>query len=183
MVAYVIVPGLDGSDDIHWQSFWEREWAEAAVRTAPSSWTEPDLDDWTVAVGAAVARASRGYDDTVLVAHSLGCWAVAAWAETVAPQHVSAALLVAPPDPNGPSFPRAVAGTFVDIPARPLPFPALVVGSDDDPYASTAAVEKMAVRWNAQWHMAGRLGHINSASELGEWQQGREMLQGLLGNR
>ncbi|NUS10737.1 MAG: serine hydrolase family protein, partial [Streptomyces sp.] len=84
MVAYVVIPGIDGSDERHWQSRWEAEWGGAAVRIAPASWTEPDLADWIAAVGAAYGTASAAAGRAgavVLVAHSLGCWAAACWLE------------------------------------------------------------------------------------------------------
>lgn len=77
MVAYVVIPGIDGSDEQHWQSSWENRWGAAAVRTAPSSWHEPDLRDWVDSVQTAYEVAAARDDRVVLVAHSLGCWTAA----------------------------------------------------------------------------------------------------------
>jgi predicted alpha/beta hydrolase family esterase len=94
---------------------------------------------------------------------------------------VAGAFLVAPPDPDGPAFPRQAAATFIDVSAQPLPCPALVVGSADDPYCTSEKAADFATRWEARWHLAGACGHINSASGLGAWQQGRDLLNSLTG--
>ncbi|MFD7923276.1 RBBP9/YdeN family alpha/beta hydrolase [Streptomyces sp. NPDC059740] len=174
MAAYVIMPGIDGSDDEHWQSRWEDQWGPAAVRTAPASWSAPDLADWIAAVQAAHARAAE-YDGRVtLVAHSLGCWAAAEWLDRARPEGVTA-FLVAPPDPRGPEFPTGAA-TFGHLTARPLPCPGLVVASDDDPYCAPGRAAAFASAWQAPFHLLAGHGHINSASGLGDWPAGRELL-------
>ncbi|MET7666231.1 alpha/beta hydrolase [Streptomyces sp. NPDC005356] len=44
MVAYVLIPGIDGSDEQHWQSLWEKRWGASAVRIAPTSWRQPEAN-------------------------------------------------------------------------------------------------------------------------------------------
>ncbi|MER7834812.1 alpha/beta hydrolase [Streptomyces sp. NPDC096040] len=180
MVAYVIIPGIDGSDDKHWQSRWEAEWGESAVRIAPGSWTRPDLPQWVAAVQAAYDSAAARDSRVALVAHSLGCWAAAEWLGAARPEGVLA-FLAAPPDPRGPMFPGAAAPTFVELSARPLPCPALVVASDDDPYGDATAAAALASGWRAPWHSVGAHGHLNSASGLGDWPAGRALLRTLTG--
>ncbi|WP_370592034.1 alpha/beta hydrolase [Streptomyces sp. JHA19] len=41
VVAYVIIPGFDGSDEQRWQTLWERQWGASAVRISPASWSAP----------------------------------------------------------------------------------------------------------------------------------------------
>ncbi|WP_270890185.1 alpha/beta hydrolase [Streptomyces sp. DHE17-7] len=41
------------------------------------------------------------------------------------------------------------------------------------------AAAGFAARWEARWHPAGALGHINSAGGLGSWEQGRALLDSL----
>ena len=179
VVAYVIIPGIDGSDGQHWQSLWERRWGTSAVRIAPASWSAPVLDDWVDAVQAAYDEASRQDGRVVLVAHSLGCWAASTWLNKNPSGLIGGAFLVAPPDPAGPAFPRQAAATFTEVSAQPLPCPALVVGSADDPYCTPEAAVDFVTRWEARWHLAGACGHINSASGLGAWEHGRELLDSL----
>ncbi|MGW3287036.1 RBBP9/YdeN family alpha/beta hydrolase [Streptomyces sp. NPDC001002] len=179
MVAYVIIPGIDGSDEKHWQTLWEQRWGPAAVRVAPASWSAPDLSDWVAAIQAAYGIASRRDRQVVLVAHSLGCWAAAHWLEQ-ARTGTEAAFLVAPPDPRGSAFPREAASTFVDLSARPLPCPSLVAASDDDPYCDPTTSALFAREWRAQWHLIGSHGHINSGSDVGDWETGLGLLRGLV---
>ncbi|RKN40130.1 RBBP9/YdeN family alpha/beta hydrolase [Streptomyces hoynatensis] len=179
MTAYVVIPGIDGSDERHWQTRWERQWGSAAVRISPASWSAPDLEDWVGAVHRAYEDASLRDGEVVLVAHSLGCWAAATWLNRNPARPVRGAFLVAPPDPQGPAFPRRAAATFTEVPARPLPCPALVVHSADDPYCTAEAAAALAARWGARVHQAGACGHLNSASGLGRWRQGRELLDSL----
>ncbi|GGJ41517.1 RBBP9/YdeN family alpha/beta hydrolase [Streptomyces brasiliensis] len=178
MVAYVIIPGIDGSDEIHWQSLWEKRWGAAAVRTTPASWTRPDLQDWVGAVQAAHERASRNAGRVALVAHSLGCWAAAEWLAQAQPDDVTA-FLVAPPDPRGPAFPGEAAPTFLNVTARPLPCRSLVVAGDNDPYCDPKASAEFASGWQSPLHLLHDHGHINSQSGLGDWPTGRHLLRSL----
>ena len=185
MAAYVIVPGIGGSDEGHWQTLWEQGWGRGAVRITPGSWDRPDLHDWIRAIRQAVAGISPRADAVIMVAHSLGCWAVAEWlrhAQPAAglPARVSA-LLVAPPDPRGTLFPAQAAPAFVELTARPVPCRALVVASGNDPYCDAGTSRSLARGWNAQWHLAGNYGHINSDSAIGDWAQGRELLAAVIG--
>ncbi|MFF1473577.1 alpha/beta fold hydrolase [Streptomyces mirabilis] len=179
VVAYVIIPGIDGSDEQHWQTLWEHQWGTSAVRISPASWSAPDLDDWVNAVQTAYDDACRKDSRVVLVAHSLGCWAASTWLNKNPASPIHGAFLVAPPDPQGPAFPRRAAPTFIELSAHPLPCSALVVGSTNDPYCTPEAAVDFAERWAARWHPAGACGHINSAGGLGPWPHGRELLDSL----
>lgn len=175
-MRFVIVPGLDGSDESHWQSRWEADWGSLAVRIEPLSWTEPDLDDWDKAIAAAVTRADS---DVVLVAHSLGCLVAAHWAAQH-PESVSGVFLVAPPDRFGPSFPAGLVPSFATLAEKPLNIPGLVVYSDDDPYCTPEAAQRQAAKWGLPLTSVGPYGHLNSASGLHGWETGRSLLTALL---
>jgi predicted alpha/beta hydrolase family esterase len=167
---FVIVPGINGSDENHWQSMWQAEWGPAASRIVPASWDEPDLDDWCQALDRAVAGAT----DVVLVAHSLGCITAIEWAARARPA-VRGMFLVAPPDTARADFP-AEASTFVALTPVPLEVPGLLVTSDDDPYCTTEASGQLAKDWGVDHVDVGRAGHINSASGLGRWEFGHALL-------
>ena len=62
------------------------------------------------------------------------------------------------------------------MPTEKLPVPTCVVGSENDPYMTLERAKFFARAWNAKWFNAGSLGHINSDSNLGEWEQGRRFL-------
>lgn len=167
---FVIIPGINGSDEKHWQSLWEAAWGPAATWVKPSSWDEPDLDDWCAALDRAVSSAP---DEAVLVAHSLGCLAATAWLPQAS--GVRGLFLVAPPDTSQPDFPREAA-TFTGLTPAPVDVPGLVIHSDDDPYCSSAASVGLATAWGLPHVSAGAVGHINSASGLGGWGFGQALL-------
>ncbi|UXN24790.1 alpha/beta hydrolase [Curtobacterium flaccumfaciens] len=187
---WVIVPGIWNSGPDHWQSVWEREQQDehderdrrdhrqhAAVRIAPTSWSDPDPDDWRAAISTAVASCA---EPPVLVAHSLGVLAVADWLATTAhaPALVAGAFLVAPPDPLGDSFPDEALGFVTPRQAPPAQrVPTRLVVSDDDPYCSADRALLFAEAMGAEVVRVGALGHVNVASGVGAWPAGRELLR------
>jgi len=176
---FVIVPGINGSDEKHWQSIWQAEWGPSATRIAPASWDDPDLDDWCAALDRAVVPGS------VLVAHSLGCLTAATWLTRSARPGVLGLFLVAPPDNTRPDFPPEAA-TFTGLPLSPVDVPGLVVYGEDDPYCTPDASIGLATAWRLPHISAGHTGHVNSASGIGGWDFGRALLTAFtagIGNR
>ena len=93
------------------------------------------------------------------MAHSLGCQLVAAWAaHSRKTARVRAALLVAPPDVEREELQGALH-SFTPIVRQRLPFPALAVISDDDPFCDAARAHGMAVDWGCRTLDAGSRGH------------------------
>jgi predicted alpha/beta hydrolase family esterase len=168
----VIVPGIWNSDPEHWQSHWQDDRGEDAVRIAPTSWSEPDPDDWSAAIDRAVA-AVQGVP--VLVAHSLGVLAVTRWLADHDDGRVAGAFLVAPPDPDAPGFPGAARG--FTAPTGAVSTPTLLVVSDDDPYCTAERAEEMAATIGAEVRRIGAHGHVNIASGVGEWAAGRALVE------
>lgn len=173
MSTIITLPGIGGSNEAHWQTIWEKT-DPSMVRFQPTDWDRPELNDWLAALDRAVAAAA---EPPILVAHSLGCLMVAHWAARGRCPAVQGAFLVAVPDPDGPSFPVTEAGSFRAVPDAPLPFPALVVASRDDPYGSLPHARARAAAWGAGFVIAGALGHMNSASRLGDWPIGAMLLE------
>jgi len=137
-------------------------------------WDRPELESWVSTLDIAVSSTAQA---PVIVAHSLGCLAVAHWAARGG--RARAALLVAVPDPKSPAFP-AVARSFAPVPQAPIPFPTRVVASHDDDYCGFAFAERCAKAWGSALTDLGKCGHINAESNLGEWRAGRELLAQLL---
>ena len=52
----------------------------------------------------------------------------------------------------------------------------MIVASHDDPYASFGYTRRLAERWRSRLIDAGDRGHINLASALGDWTEGRRLL-------
>ena len=176
-MRFIIVPGLDGSDHNHWQSSWESDWLPNATRITPASWTNPDRDDWTAAIDAAIALTE---EPAVLIAHSLGCLAVAHWLTKVGSPNVRGAFLVAPPDQLAPTFPGGLLPTFTNLRATPLPVPTLLIASDNDPYCAIDAAARLATDWEVPLITTGSHGHLNSDSNLGLWPHGQQLLTSFL---
>jgi uncharacterized protein len=175
----VIVPGIGGSGPEHWQSRWESA-LPLAQRIAPASWDAPDLDDWVAAIDRSVAASGNASDRPVLVAHSLGCLAVAQWARRAdaATARRAGAFLVAPPDPSGLGFPAAAAS--FSAPDGPLPLRAFMVASTDDPYCTLERASSFATTWGATLVDLGPRGHMNVESGFGEWPEGLRLLEDFL---
>ncbi|TCO39019.1 hypothetical protein EV646_11961 [Kribbella antiqua] len=178
-MTFVIVPGLDGSDEHHWQSIWQTAWLPDAIRFEPTSWTAPDLDDWCQAITTAVAKATS---PVTFITHSLGCHALAHWLTTTAPRPTSVrgAFLVAPPDPTAPTFPADRLPTFTSLPTAPINLPAVLIASDNDPYCTVNAAARLATAWSIPLITTGPQGHINSASNLNTWPLGQSLLTAFL---
>lgn len=174
MTLVLIMPGLGGSGPLHWQSRWEAL-EPSYQRVHVPDWDRPELEAWLASLDAQVNAAGHA---PIIVAHSLGCLAVAHWAARGG--QARAALLVAPPDPSGPEFPQ-VAHSFVPVPLLPLGFPTRVVASRDDWYAGFESARRFAAAWGSAFTDVGNAGHINADSGLGDWSAGRRLLAGLLG--
>ncbi|HWG06077.1 MAG TPA: alpha/beta hydrolase, partial [Beijerinckiaceae bacterium] len=108
----------------------------------------------------------------VLIAHSLGCVAVAHAAAAFPAGLVRGALLVAPASARSIEATEAIDQAFIPIPIEPLPFPSLLIASRTDQFASFEEAEEMAGLWGSLLLDAGDAGHINSESGHGPWPEG-----------
>lgn len=170
----VFVYGYEGSGEEHWQ-----RWAAGALATrgcavafpALSAPAAPQRDVWVAELRAVVDDATRRRDPVTFVCHSLGCWAV----DHLLTQHgtagVHAALLVAPPSPFLLFEP---ADTFFPPPRRadvwaPLAARTLLVGSDNDDYASAEELHEVGSQLGVPCRILPGAGHINIAAGYGPW--------------
>lgn len=171
------VPGIDNSGPRHWQTLWEAE-LDQCSRVDLGMWSRPHRNTWVNKLNAAIAAVGR---PVVLVAHSLGCHAVAWWnqLERAPAGQVLGALLVAPPNLSGIADGSRLAAFAPPVRER-LRFPAILAASRDDPYASFGQSRKMARLWGCQFVDAGWLGHINADSGIGAWPFGRYLLERLV---
>ena len=182
-IPVLVLPGYGNSGPTHWQTLWEIAHPHFQ-RVQEKDWESPVCGDWIAALEAAVHASVPGI---VLIAHSLACLQVAHWVQFSPPtspslSKIRAAFLVAPPDPHSAVFPDTIQG-FAPVPLHPFPFPTLVVGSTNDPYATSGFTEVCAKAWGARFVSAGPLGHINADSDLGEWTEGIVLLRSLLEGR
>jgi predicted alpha/beta hydrolase family esterase len=66
------------------------------------------------------------------------------------------------------------------VPRRPLPFRAILVASNNDPFMEFNRARELAAEWNAQFIDAGASGHINVASGFGRWREGERILTSMI---
>jgi uncharacterized protein len=170
----LVVPGIGNSGPTHWQTLWQAthpDWQRLAV----GDWDRVVCDDWVSAIERQVASRRN---ESVIVAHSLGCLAVVHWAARHA-YRIRGALLVAVPDPAAPAFPRTAASGFAPLPLEQLPFPTIVVTSTNDPYGSEDHARACAAAWGSELVEVGARGHLNADSNLGLWPEGFRLLETL----
>ncbi|MCC5974636.1 MAG: serine hydrolase family protein [Rubellimicrobium sp.] len=166
MTHTLLIPGLDGSPDPHWQAWWQAT-DPTAVTVHQDDWETPDPEAWE----ARITEAVLAHPSAVLVAHSLGCLAVARLLTKRPRLGVAGALLVTPPDPRRSFRLRR----FGSIPRRELSVPVTVAVSRNDPWMSFADAFDLADDWGAALVDLGDAGHVNADSGFGPWPEGKAL--------
>jgi uncharacterized protein len=178
MTPILIIPGWGNSGPQHWQSLWEQLHPEYR-RVMQREWEMPDRDAWVTTLHAAITAAPA---PPILVAHSLGCIAIAQWWADHAldlADYVAGAMLVAPADVEAVMAPEAVQG-FCPIPLVPFLFPSVVVASRTDDYVSFERAAAFSAAWGNELVDIGDAGHINTDAGYGPWPAGELILRDLL---
>jgi len=180
----LILPGWQGSGPGHWQTLWQQQQQQQQQqqgweRVEQHDWQRPLRGDWSIQLEEALLASEQ---PAVLVAHSLGCILVAAWAShSRHTARVRAALLVAPADTERSPI-QAQLPSWSPIPRQGLPFPSVLVASRNDPYCDFERARSLAQAWGSRLVDQGEAGHINADSGLGAWPQGLALLQDLIKN-
>ena len=187
----LLLPGWQNSGPGHWQSLWET--AYGYQRVEQHDWDHPLRGDWIARLedvvltqsaqsaqsAASAARTGKSPAPITLVAHSLGCLLVAAWAAHSRNTHlVQCAMLVAPGDVEREEL-RPVLSSWSPVVSHKLPFKSTLLGSHNDPYCSFERAQGFAQAWGADFMDYGDCGHINGDSGLGQWAQGHGLLLAL----
>jgi predicted alpha/beta hydrolase family esterase len=167
MDKILIVPGLFGSGEGHWQRRWLAD-MEGSHLVEQEKWDRPCLDEWAERLEAELAQGPA-----FIVAHSFGCHVTAALARRSSARHVRGAMLVAPCD-IGITRKLHSENLAAVHPAetRKLPFPSVVVGSLNDIYMPFENLTEIAADWGSEVHILGQAGHINIESGYGRWTGG-----------
>lgn len=165
----LVVPGLNSSGPLHWQTWLEQQIPDA-VRVIQPDWKNANLAEWSSRVRREI---SRQQGKLLIAAHSFGVLAAVQAAEDHK-HRIAGALLVAPADPA-----KFDVENF--LPSRPLGFPATLVASTNDPWMSVESAARWAARWNAEFVNIGQAGHINAESGYGAWLGGLTLLERLAG--
>lgn len=179
----LFVPGLRGHVADHWQTL--------LAERLPGSHTVPPAEEnglsRDVRVAALDAALERITGPVVLVAHSAGVLITAHWANTRfrtdAAWTIQGALLATPADlerplPEGyPAFDALKANGWLPVPRVPLPFPALLASSSNDPLAAEGRVAGLARDWGCEVVELGAVGHLNPVAGYGDWPEGMALIE------
>ncbi|WP_132074276.1 RBBP9/YdeN family alpha/beta hydrolase [Sinorhizobium americanum] len=176
MVKTLIVPGLFGSGEGHWQRHWLID-QPGATLVEQGDWNRPALAAWRSALETEIDR----HPSVDIVAHSLGCLLVAGLAGHPVAKRIRSVLLVAPCDLEETERLHPGAIAFGGMPRQRLSFPSLVVGSLNDPYMRFDRLRIFCEEWGSRLVDLGHAGHINIASGFGRWPAGYDLLQVLNG--
>jgi predicted alpha/beta hydrolase family esterase len=174
-VRLLLIPGLHDSGPAHWQSWLQRQYRGAA-RVRQRHWHTPDLAAWSEQIERTVNQAPAG-TRWVAVAHSFGSLALVdhlAQRSTSSPNTthsatqratqnaIHSALIVAPANP-------AKFGLDTRLHTGGLGIPALVMGSENDPWMPLEVGRQWAEGWGAHFLNLGPAGHVNVESGHGAW--------------
>ena len=178
----VVVPGLRGHVEDHWQTRLAAKLPHAVV--VPSlGRAKRDLAGRVADLHHVIQQAGV---PVTIVAHSAGVLTTLHWAR----QHdlpVRGALLATPPDlarPLGSEYPtleELEESGWLPIPVAPLRFPSIVAASTNDPLSTFENVRSLAEAWGSRFIDVGPVGHLNPASGYGDWPGAEALLHVLSG--
>jgi len=173
----LVLPGWQNSGPRHWQTLWEQQ-NPIVLRVQQRDWERPHRSWWLERITEEVKQAPA---PIVFAAHSLGCIALAYWCQT-SPDlvgKVKGALLVAPADVDRKDTPEQIKD-FHPVPKHLLPFPSVLVASNNDPFLTPERAREIARTWGSRFVDIGPAGHVNGDSGLGDWPEGKRLLRLLI---
>lgn len=168
----LIVPGLGGSGAEHWQQLWHNDHSSSII-IEQRDWEKPVVKDWLENLNTTIESLTR---PTLLVGHSLGSVLITIWANQYQHHHIIGAMIVAPADVDSAEHTPDIIRDFAPIPLHKLKFPSLVISSTNDPYVSLERATFFSEKWGSEFVSIGSKGHINTQSNLGQWEEGKELL-------
>lgn len=178
----VIVPGLRGHVEDHWQTRLAARRPDAVV--VPSFGRDKrDLDGRVADLHSVVSQADG---QVTIVAHSAGVLTTLHWARRHSGP-IRGALLATPPDlaqllpAEYPTLEQLEESGWLPIPRTRLPFPSIVAASSNDALGSVENVRALAAAWGSRFIDVGPVGHLNPASGHGEWPGAEALLHVLAG--
>lgn len=164
----ILVPGLHGSGEGHWQQAW-RGRVPDAIWVDQDDPSTPELEVWTRRLKTRLETLDV---PAVVAAHSFGALTTLRLMQQ-GESKIAAALLVAPANPN--KF------QIHELLSHPVSTSAtLMVVSDNDPWMKIEHAHTWARQWRVSMINIGSAGHINAESNLGRWDAGWAMLQQLV---
>lgn len=176
----LIVPGYGDSSSNHWQGVWLKHFPNA-VKVVQKDWIHVDSHHWVHALDSAIQLAK---EPIILVGHSLGCSTILFWIHSKESKKsihkIKGALLAAPPDPHSVAYRALSIKGFDPLPLDPLPFPSILVASENDPFLTVEQGRYFADCLGSEFINIGKKGHIGEDSGVGEWTEGKALLKKFL---
>jgi predicted alpha/beta hydrolase family esterase len=166
----VVVPGLRGHVDEHWQTLLAADHDHVRVVESYAR-DKRDLAGRVADLDQAIQDAGT---PVTLVAHSAGVLTTVHWARRHAAD-VHGALLATPPalvEELPPEYPRLAElreNGWLPIPLTRLSFPSIVAASANDVLGPVESVRALAEAWGSRFIDVGPVGHLNPAAGYGEW--------------
>lgn len=147
----LLLPGHGGADPSHPFARWAAAEAPAVQLLAQHDWQRPLRGDWLMQLENAWLDVSGPVQ---VVAHDLGCWLLAAWAQVSRQpmQRMRPALLINPLPCHAPAWQSRLPSWQCTTPQR-LPFAAQVLSHGADA-AQTAYAAQLAQAWGASHRIA-----------------------------
>lgn len=169
----LLLPDADAGAVDYWQDHWAASRIDCTSVDVGAGCT-PNRNNWVTRLDQAI----RGLNAPILlVGHGTGALTVAWWSALLGQEieaNIVGALLIAPADPATPGNERIA--DFAPLPRTILPFPALVVPSEDDPAVTVDRAFSIAREWGAGFARFGAWGHFGARDGLGRWPQGEQLL-------
>ena len=170
---YLILPGLGNSGPNHWQTLWENKLPNYS-RISQNNWDNPSFYEWLFQLNQTISNLKR---PTIIIAHSLAVPLLARWHKLYSSPNIVFAMLVAPADVDSTDHTPDIIRDFSPIPLDQFSFPSVVISSDNDPFMNQARAKFLADKWGSDFFNVGSIGHINDASNIGDWPQGFSILE------
>lgn len=169
-VHNLIVPGVGGSNEQHWQSWIENRLSNCT--RVQQNWDTHILDEW-VEQWIQTVQSLDEHVDLQVIAHSFGCLTSIA-ALNKYPQLISRVkklILVAPANPSRfakTGFSHHSVETYSSFFEQlKITVPTTMIISENDPWLSFSDAKHFANHWNVATVNLGRVGHINVDSGFG----------------
>src|SRR5574343_111499 len=148
MIHHLIVPGVGGSDEQHWQSWLQRQLPNSS--RVEQDWQQPILQEW---IEQWVAHVEQIQEPIQVIAHSFGCLtSLAALVQYPALQEkINNLILVAPANParfSSTGFAQAEQASYLQyFEQLRLELSSLMLISENDPWLALDDAQHLAELW------------------------------------
>jgi predicted alpha/beta hydrolase family esterase len=173
-VKIFTIPGLYGSGKQHWQTRWEDLYGYTRINQ--NEWNDPLYDQWHENLFKVLR--TNGSESVVLIAHSLGCHLVAK-SYPIIKKWTRGIFFVAPPNLDSEAL-RKDLSSFKSAKSEGFECVAWLIYSEDDPFASVPYSKSMGDTLRMKTFTVGKRGHINSDSNIGNWDEGSLLFNQML---